>query len=91
MKTAHSKGVLSRTAIGTGRGYTQSMHTDHVKPTLIGVWILTVGVLGYAVGATSFVAWTVLTAVALTPPVVLMRLWGAPSPSMSESIREVLR
>jgi multisubunit Na+/H+ antiporter MnhG subunit len=67
------------------------MQTDHVKATLIGLWILTVGVLGYVVGSTSFVGWTVLAVIALTPPVVLMRLWSAPAPSMSETIRDVLR
>ena len=67
------------------------MQTDHVKAAVIAVWILTVGVLGYVVGATSVVGWTVLAAMALTPPVVMMRLWSAPSPTMSEAIREVLR
>ena len=70
---------------------TQTMPTDYVKTALMGVWILAVGVLGYVLGATSFVGWTVLVAMALTPPVVMMRLWRAPSQSMSESIREALR
>ena len=67
------------------------MQTAHVKATLIGVWILTVAVLGYVVGATTFVGWTVLAAIALAPSVVLMRLWGSPARSMSETIRDVLR
>jgi hypothetical protein len=67
------------------------MHTDHVKAALIGTWILTVGVLGYVAGATSFIGWTVVAGMAFTPPVVMMRLWSPPSESMSESIREVLR
>ena len=44
------------------------MPTDYVKTALMGVWILAVGVLGYVLGATSFVGWTVLVAMALTPP-----------------------
>ena len=67
------------------------MQTDYVKAASTGVWILAVGVLGYVLGATSFVGWTVLAAMALTPPVVMMRLWSAPSQSMTESIREALR
>ena len=67
------------------------MPTAYVKAVVIGVWILAVGVLGYVLGATSFVGWTVLVAMALTPPVVMTRLWRAPSQSMSESIREALR
>jgi len=67
------------------------MRTEYVKAALIGVWILAVGVLGYVLGATSFVGWTVLAAMALTPPVIMRRLWSAPSQSISESIREALR
>ena len=67
------------------------MHTDHVKAALIGAWILAVGVLGYVLGTTSLAGWTVLAVVAVIPPVVIMRLWGSPSQSMSESIREVIR
>jgi hypothetical protein len=29
--------------------------------------------------------------VSLVPPVLMVRLWSTPSPTMSESIREVLR
>ena len=67
------------------------MQTDYVKTSVMGVWILAVGVLGYVLGAMSFVGWTVLVAMALTPPVVMMRLWRAPVPSMAESSREALR
>jgi len=83
--------VQSGTAVARSSPYTQKMRTDHVKAALIAVWILAVVVVGYVLGATSFVGWAVLAAMALTPPVVMMRLWGAPSPSMSESIREALR
>ena len=67
------------------------MQTDYVKAVLIGVWALAVGVLGYVVGATTFMGWTLLAAMALTPPVVMMRFWGTPAQSMSERIREALR
>ena len=67
------------------------MHTDHVKAALIGAWILAVGVLGYILGTTSLAGLTVLAVVSVIPPVVIMRLWHAPSQSMSESIREVIR
>jgi hypothetical protein len=67
------------------------MQTDQVKAALIGVWILAVGVLAYISDPTSLAGWTVLAAVAVTPPVVTMRLWRVPAQSMSESIREVLR
>ena len=83
--------MQSGTPVGRSDPYTQTMQTDHVKAALMGVWILTVGVLGYVFGATSLVGWTVFAAIALTPPIVMMRLWNTPAPSMSESIRDVLR
>jgi hypothetical protein len=67
------------------------MQTDHIKAAVTGAWMLTVAVLGYVAGATSFVTWTVLAAISLAPPVVMMRLWSAPAPTTSEAIREVLR
>lgn len=67
------------------------MQTDQLKAAVIGMWILAVGVLAYISDPTSLAGWTVLAAVAATPPVVMMRLWRAPAQTVSESIREVLR
>jgi hypothetical protein len=67
------------------------MKTEYVKPALIAAWVVAIGALGYASGTTSFPGWAVVTALSLVPPAVMVRLWSAPSPSMSESIREVLR
>jgi hypothetical protein len=62
-----------------------------MKAALTAAWILTVAVLGYVAGPTSFVAWAVLATIGLAPPVVMMGLWSGPSPTTSEAIREVLR
>jgi hypothetical protein len=67
------------------------MQTDQLKAAVIGTWILAVGVLAYISDPTSLAGWTVLAAVAATPPVVMMRLWRAPAQTVSESIRDVLR
>ena len=67
------------------------MHIDPLKAVFLGAWIVAAGVLAYVSGPTSVAAWTVLAAVALTPPLVMLRLWRMPAQSMSESIREVLR
>ena len=91
MSDVHSNGVQSRTAVARTCSYTENMQTDHVKAALMAAWILAVGALGYVSGATSFAAWTALVVLSLAPPAVMMRLWSVPSPSMSESIREVLR
>ena len=71
--------------------YAVNMETEHVKIASIAAWIIAVGFLGYISGITSLAGWTVLAAVSVIPPVVMMRLWRLPAQSMSESIREVLR
>jgi hypothetical protein len=67
------------------------METEHAKVASIAGWILAVGVLAYISGITSLAGWTILAAVAVIPPAVVMRLWRVPSQSMSESIQDVLR
>jgi hypothetical protein len=67
------------------------MQTDLVKAALMAAWVVAVVVLGYLSGTTSFAGWTLLAVVSLVAPVLMGRFWGAPSPSMSETIREVLR
>jgi hypothetical protein len=67
------------------------MQTNHVKAASVAAWVIAVGTAGYVSGAASPAAWTVVAALSLVPPVVMMRVWGAPDPTMSESIRDVLR
>lgn len=63
-----------------------------MKAVLIwAAWVLAVGALGYMSGMTSFAGWAILAVVALAPPVLLKWLWSAPAPTMSETIRKVLR
>ena len=69
----------------------QNMQTAHVKAALMAAWILAVGGLAYMFGTSSFAGWTVVAVLSLVPPAVMMWFWSAPAPSMSESIREVLR
>ena len=57
----------------------------------MGGWILAVGALGYISGVSSFGAWAAVAVLSLAPPVVMARLWSAPEPSMSESIRDEIR
>ncbi len=83
--------VQSRTAVAYAGPYTHSMKTEYVKPALMAAWVVAVGALGYASGTISFPGWTVVAVLSLVPPAVMVRLWGAPSPSMSETSREVVR
>jgi hypothetical protein len=50
-----------------------------------------VALVSYAVGPASASGWTLCVAAALTLPVIFARFWRQPQPSMSESIRDVLR
>jgi uncharacterized membrane protein YhdT len=87
-------GVQSRTAVAYAGPYTQHMRTELVKPALTAAcvaWVVAVGALGYASGSTSFPLWTAVAALSLVPPAVMVRLCSVPSPSMSETNREVLR
>ncbi len=54
-------------------------------------WVAAVGALGYTFGTTSVAGWALLAVVSLVPPALMVRFWNVPSPSMSETIREVLR
>ena len=67
------------------------MSTDYVKAAVIAAWILSVGTVGFGLGVTTFSGWIALAVLSLAPPVVMLHLWGAPAPSMSETIRDVLR
>ncbi len=67
------------------------MHTEQVKAGLTGAWILAVGVLSYIANPASLTGWTTLAVVSVIPPIIMMKLWRVPAPSMSESIRDVLR
>lgn len=67
------------------------MQTDFVKTALMVACVVAGGALGYVSGTTSFAEWTLLAVVSMAPLVLMVRLWSAPSQSMSESIQEVLR
>ena len=54
------------------------------------LWIGIVAIVGYVAGAASFASWTILITLALAPPLVIMRFWGEPAPSLSQSIQDEL-
>ena len=54
-------------------------------------WIVTMGMLAYLAGSASPAAWTAFGIVSLAFPVVMMKLWRVPAPTLSESIREARR
>ena len=73
-----------------GSRYTPKMQTEYMQ-ALTGVWMLSIGTLGYSAGITSLVGCSALLAVAMTPAVIMTRFWRAPARTMSETIQDVLR
>ena len=67
------------------------MQTPYMKAALIAAWILAIGGLAYVAGTTSLAGWAIVAVLLLVPPAVTVWFWSAPSPSMSETIRNVLR
>lgn len=67
------------------------MRTDYVKAALMAGWVLAVGLVAYVSGTTSLAAWTLVAVLSAAPLAVMVRLWRPPSPTMSETIRKVLR
>jgi hypothetical protein len=62
-----------------------------MKTMIAVLWAIAVSIAGIAGNVNSLAGWTILGAVALAPPLALMRWWRDPHPSMSQSIREALR
>jgi hypothetical protein len=83
--------VQTGTAAADPYPYTRNMQLNSLNAALIGAWVLAVGAFGYMSGAASFAAWTLLAVVSLALVVLMVRLWSAPAPTMSETIRKVLR
>jgi Flp pilus assembly protein TadB len=67
------------------------MNRVSIKAVIAMLWVVAVTIAGIVAHVNSLLLWTVLAAVALLPPVVIMRWWREPRQSMSQSIQEALR
>jgi Flp pilus assembly protein TadB len=67
------------------------MHRLSIKAVIAMLWVVAVTIAGIVGHVNSLLLWTLLAAVALLPPVVIMRWWSEPRQSMSLSIQEALR
>ena len=63
----------------------------HLKTAIIGGWVLGLGAIGLSVDVNSVSGWMLLIGLGVLPPVTFLRMWQQPAPTMSESIRGVLR
>ncbi len=62
-----------------------------IKNIIAMLWVSTVFIPGIAGHVHSVSSWTVLVAVAVVPPLVMMWRWNDPLQTMSESIQEARR
>jgi Flp pilus assembly protein TadB len=67
------------------------MQLVSIKTIIAMLWVSAVSVAGLAGHLNSLSSWTLLAAVAVLPPLVMMRRWHEPRQSMSQSIQEALR
>jgi hypothetical protein len=84
--------VLFRTALICQCLYTPVIMTfAYAREGVAAVWILTLVVVGLAVGVTSISGWLTLAGLAVISLVILQRLWRGPEQTLSESINKARR
>jgi hypothetical protein len=64
---------------------------ERMKTAIVGAWMLAWSVIALSVDVNTASGWIVLVASGVLPPLMLLRLWQTPTPTMSESIRDVLK
>jgi hypothetical protein len=67
------------------------MQPVSIKAIIAMLWVSTVSIVGIAGSLNSFASWTVLAAVAVIPPLVMMWQWNDSRQTMSQTIQEALR
>ncbi|HET7216752.1 MAG TPA: hypothetical protein VFJ02_01830 [Vicinamibacterales bacterium] len=67
------------------------MHLDYLKSAIVGGWVLAVGAMAFYVSVDSPGGWTIVAALAVIPPIVLLRMWQPPAQTISESIHAARR
>jgi hypothetical protein len=66
------------------------MQLQSIKTAIAISWILVIVVGGLVSDVRSVSGWALLTALAVLPPLVMLWLWNAPRPTMSEAIQKAL-
>jgi hypothetical protein len=63
-----------------------------LRKRLIGtVWFITAVIVALALNVGSVAAWGVVAAVAIVPPMVMLRLWSPPADTISQTIHAAKR
>jgi len=66
------------------------MKNESMKSAIVGGWVLTLGAVAMSANLASIGGWSLLLAVGLVPPVLLLQLRNRTDPSMSEAIQKAL-
>jgi hypothetical protein len=64
------------------------MHTSETRAMTIGVWMLAMIAVGRWADVTTLAGWTLLAVGGIVPPVLLLKFWRPPTPTLSESIHK---
>lgn len=83
--------VHSETAPIGEHPYACTMELISVKTVLAIAWVSVVCLLGILGNTNSLSGWTLLAAIAVVPPLIMMWRWNDPPQSMSESIQKARR
>jgi hypothetical protein len=83
--------VHSGTAPSATCQYTFDMGLNSIKATVTAVWVFVVCATAIALQVGSVSGWTVIAALAILPPLVMMWRWNDPPATMSEIIDEARR
>ncbi len=67
------------------------MQLRSIKLVIAPLWVAAVSIAGVAGHVRSVLGWTALGALAVVPPLVVIRRWTEPQQSLSESIQDALR
>ena len=84
-------GVHSGTAPRNADRYSGHMQLISIKFVIAALWVSAVSIAGVAADVHSLGGWAVLGALAVFPPLVMVRRWTEPQESISESIQKALR
>jgi hypothetical protein len=68
-----------------------SMQLEHRKTGVALGWVLTCGVMAVSLNVSSASDWVLLIGLGVLPPLMLLRMWHPPAPTLSERIRQVLK
>jgi hypothetical protein len=71
--------------------YSGGMKFEHMKTAIVGVWLLGLGAIALSINMSAAGGWTLFLGLGLLPALILLKMWHQPTPTMSESIRDVLR